>query len=106
MRDKENENNRRMIIEETTDFVKSAVEQSSQEQSTELQGHVQAMNEIAQSVSDQADILKALADYIEQDKSIEIKAPSGGVYSGTVEDGNVHIKAPSGAIYEGSITKH
>ena len=103
---KENENNRRMIIEETTDFVKSAIDQSSQEQSTELQGHVQAMNEIAQSVSDQADILKALADYIEQDKSIEIKAPSGGVYSGTVEDGNVHIKAPSGAIYEGSITKH
>ena len=39
-------------------------------------------------------------------KTVEITAPSGGTYEGTVQDGNIEITAPSGAKYTGNVTQH
>lgn len=104
---KQTEENRRMIISEATGFLQDYITQSNQSTSQE---HQNSMTEMMQGFEVFNEALQQLNGKIEaldsDDKTIEITAPSGGVYKGVVDDGSIEIQAPSGAIYTGSVTEH
>lgn len=107
---KENEENRRMIVNEVAGFLKDYVDQSSQTQQDSMKTQQDSTQGMLQGFDVFAEMIEKLSDKVEdmssQSKTIEIQAPSGGIYKGVVNDNDIEIQAPSGATYTGNITEH